>query len=238
MFEKFTNRARMVMAIGSQRFACEMKSEFVGTEHVLLAVAEQTCGVGAKILKRMGISLKDVRRAVDRLASQPPLPSIGACNPPYTPRVKRVLELAAEEAYRTTSTWIDTSHLLLGLYKEEDGIAAQVLKTFETSHGVNLDRLRAEADAILSSAAAADEPDSEEALHQARGRNIVVVLYREFPDNTTGFPVLVVNGVHYTAFGKVTLSGVQRDKVYGAAAAIAKEHQATAYRIFEGADGE
>lgn len=234
MFEKFTDRARKAMD-SARRFAGEWNAEFVGTEHILLAIADQTSGVGVKILRRLGVSQKELRQAVENMLRQATGPKVTIGQAPFTPRVRKVFDLAAEEAWRMDSTWIDTSHLLLGLYKEEEGIASKALRTFEKSHGINLGRLRAEAAAIVSSTVEADGTDSEK---PGVGSLFVVMIYQEFEKGKTGVPVLVANGVHYRAVGRVTLSGVENDKVHGMAAALAKEQGASVYRVFEGTDAE
>lgn len=80
--------------------------------------------------------------------------------------------------------------------------------------------------------------ESSDAVPVSSGPKIAVVLYNGLPENVTGFPVLVVNGIHYRAMKKVVLAGVDKDKAYGAAAALAQEHQAPAYRILEDTDAE
>jgi ATP-dependent Clp protease ATP-binding subunit ClpC len=125
MFERFTDRARKVMALANQE-AQRMGHEYIGTEHILLGLMEEGSGVGANVLKNLGVNLRKVRTEVKKLLkSEPEMVTMGKL--PQTPRAKRVIEYAMEEARGLGHNYVGTEHLLLGLLREMDGVAAQVL---------------------------------------------------------------------------------------------------------------
>jgi len=137
-FDKFTEQARRVLHL-SQEEARRFQHNYVGTEHLLLALIREDEGVAAQVLHNMGIELKQVREAVESIVGRGgrvvPGGEIG-----LTPRAKKVIELAVDEARRLDLHYIGTEHLLLGLIREGEGIAAGVLE----SQGVKLDQARAE----------------------------------------------------------------------------------------------
>jgi len=125
MFERFTDRARKVMALANQE-AQRLGHEYIGTEHILLGLMEEGSGVGANVLKNLGVNLRKVRTEVRKLLkSGPEMVTMGKL--PQTPRAKRVIEYAMEEARGLGHNYVGTEHLLLGLLREQDGVAAQVL---------------------------------------------------------------------------------------------------------------
>ena len=135
-FEKFTERARKVMSL-AQEEAQRFNHNYIGAEHILLGLVREGDGVAAKALDRLGIELQQVRNAVEFIIGRGDrivLSEVG-----LTPRAKKVIELAVDEARRLNHHYIGTEHLLLGLLREGEGIAAGVLESL----GVNLDRLRA-----------------------------------------------------------------------------------------------
>jgi ATP-dependent Clp protease ATP-binding subunit ClpC len=135
VFERFTDRARRVLVL-SQEEARLLNHSFIGTEHFLLGLLHEGEGIGAKVLAEAGVTLEAVREKVEETigsSGTSPVP-----NPPYTPRSKRILELALREALSLGNNWIGTEHLLLGLIREGEGVAAQVL----VSLGVDLATLR------------------------------------------------------------------------------------------------
>lgn len=143
MFERFTDRARRVVVL-AQEEARELKHNYIGTEHILLGLIQEGEGVAAKALESMGISLDGVRtEVVDIIGSgtQPPSGYI-----PFTPRAKKVLELALREALQLGHKYIGTEHILLGLIREGEGVAAQVLVKL----GADLSRVRAQVMQLLS----------------------------------------------------------------------------------------
>ncbi|MSR43971.1 MAG: ATP-dependent Clp protease ATP-binding subunit [Phycisphaerales bacterium] len=125
MFERLTDRARKVMALANQE-AQRFNHEYIGTEHILLGLVKEASGVGANVLKNLGIDLRKVRLEVEKLVkSGPEMVTMGKL--PQTPRAKKVLEYAIEEARNLNHNYVGTEHLLLGLLREQDGVAAQVL---------------------------------------------------------------------------------------------------------------
>ena len=125
MFERFTDRARKVMALANQE-AQRFNHEYIGTEHILLGLVKEGSGVGANVLKNLDVDLRKVRLEVEKLVKQgPEMVTMGKL--PQTPRAKKVIEYAIEEARNLNHNYVGTEHLLLGLLREHDGVAAQVL---------------------------------------------------------------------------------------------------------------
>ena len=136
MFERFSDRARKVMALAHQE-AQSFNHEYIGTEHILLGLVKEASGVGANALKNLEIDLHQVRVEVEKLVkSGPDTVTMGKL--PQTPRAKKVIEYAIEEARNLNHDYVGTEHLLLGLLREEEGVAAQVLMNL----GLNLDDVR------------------------------------------------------------------------------------------------
>ncbi|MGH9019253.1 MAG: Clp protease N-terminal domain-containing protein [Acidimicrobiales bacterium] len=127
MFERFTDRARRVLVL-AQEEARLLNHNFIGTEHMLLGLIQEGDGVGARTIEFFNITLDDVRQSVRAtVGSGTTLPS---GSPPFTPRAKQVLELSLREALQLGHNYIGTEHLLLGLLREGEGVAAQVLTGF------------------------------------------------------------------------------------------------------------
>ena len=136
MFERLTDRARKVMALANQE-AQRFNHEYIGTEHILLGLVKEGSGVGANVLKHLEIDLRKVRLEVEKLVkSGPDMVTMGKL--PQTPRAKKVIEYAIEEARSLNHNYVGTEHLLLGLLREQDGVAAQVLMNL----GLKLDDVR------------------------------------------------------------------------------------------------
>jgi ATP-dependent Clp protease ATP-binding subunit ClpC len=125
MFERFTDRARRTLVL-AQDEARRLGHDFLGTEHVLLGLIAEGEGVAAKAMEELGVSLEDVRRRVMEVipSGTPGAPGVA---PPFTPRAKRVLELSLREALTLGHNYIGTEHVLLGLVREGEGVASQVL---------------------------------------------------------------------------------------------------------------
>ncbi len=124
MFERFTDRARRVVVL-AQEEARLLNHNYIGTEHILLGLIHEGEGVAAKALESLGISLEAVRAQVEEIighGGQAPSGHI-----PFTPRAKKVLELSLREALQLGHNYIGTEHILLGLIREGEGVAAQVL---------------------------------------------------------------------------------------------------------------
>jgi ATP-dependent Clp protease ATP-binding subunit ClpC len=138
MFERFTDRARKVMALANQE-AQRLNHEYIGTEHILLGLVKEGSGVGANVLKNLDVDLRKVRLEVEKLVKAgPEMVTMGKL--PQTPRAKKVIEYAIEEARNLNHNYVGTEHLLLGLLREHDGVAAQVLMNL----GLKLDEVREE----------------------------------------------------------------------------------------------
>ncbi len=142
-FEKFSERARRVLTI-AQEEARQMNHSYIGTEHILLGLAREEEGVAAKVLTNLGVSLNKIRSAVEFISSRGERPSTSETG--LTPRAKRVIELAIDEARQLGHNYIGTEHLLLGLLREAEGVAAGVLDSL----GVTLERTRSETAQVLS----------------------------------------------------------------------------------------
>ena len=142
MFERFTDRARRVVVL-AQEEARMLNHNYIGTEHILLGLIHEGEGVAAKSLESLGISLEGVRSQVEEIIGQGQQAPSGPI--PFTPRAKRVLELCQEAAKELRHNYIGTEHLLLGLIREEQGLAASVLKEL----GLVLEEVRAEVLEIL-----------------------------------------------------------------------------------------
>ena len=155
MFDRFTDRAKKVMNLARQE-AQRFNHEYLGTEHVLLGLVQEGSGVAANVLKNMGVDLSRIRAEVEKLVkSGPSMVTMGQL--PFTPRAKKVLELSMEEAHNLGHNYIGTEHLLLGLIKENEGIAAKVL----TNLGVKLEDVREEVLEFLGADPTEDEDDLE-----------------------------------------------------------------------------
>ena len=138
MMNNFTPRAQQVLAL-ARKEADRFNHNYVGTEHLLLGLIKLGQGVAVNVLSKLGLDLETVRLQVEQqVGSGPETKMVG--NIPYTPRVKKVLALASKEAKALNHSYVGTEHILLGLLREGDGVAAQVLKNLE----VNLDKARSE----------------------------------------------------------------------------------------------
>ncbi|UCD75262.1 MAG: ATP-dependent Clp protease ATP-binding subunit [Phycisphaerales bacterium] len=151
MFERLTDRARKVMALANQE-AQRFNHEYIGTEHILLGLVKEGSGVGANVLKNLDIDLRKVRLEVERLVkSGPEMVTMGKL--PQTPRAKKVIEYAIEEARALNHNYVGTEHLLLGLLREHDGVAAQVLLNL----GLKLEEVREEVLNLLGASVEGEE---------------------------------------------------------------------------------
>src|SRR5512143_317986 len=153
MFERFTDRARRVVVL-AQEEARLLNHSYIGTEHILLGLIHEGEGVAAKAMESLGISLEAVRSQVEEIIGQ------GGSSPsghiPFTPRAKKVLELSLREALQLGHNYIGTEHILLGLIREGEGVAAQVLVKL----GADLSRVRQQVIQLLSGYAGQKEGQS------------------------------------------------------------------------------
>jgi hypothetical protein len=180
MFDRFTERARKVMTLARQE-AQKLRNDYIGTEHILLGLLQEGSGVASHVLKNLGVDLQRARGEMDCLiepGTSPVSPqrsgvrrvlesvlggrgrNSGEGQLPFTPRAKRVLELALEEAANLGHNYIGTEHLLLGLVREEDGPAAHVLRNL----GIRTERIREQIVELLGD----DPPPGNDAVGPAR----------------------------------------------------------------------
>lgn len=138
MYERFTDRARKVMQLANQE-AQRFNHEYIGTEHILLGLVKEGSGVAANVLKNLDIDLRKIRLEVEKIVqSGPDMVTMGKL--PQTPRAKKVIEYSVEEARNLNHNYVGTEHLLLGLLREQEGVAAQVLMNL----GLKLEDVREE----------------------------------------------------------------------------------------------
>ncbi len=142
-FEKFSERARRVLSL-AQEEAQRFNHNYIGTEHILLGLVRETEGVAARVLSNLGVELSKVRSAVEFIIGRGEKSVAGEIG--LTPRAKKVIELAVDEARRLNHSYIGTEHLLIGLLREGEGVAAGVLESL----GVTLEKIRGETNRILS----------------------------------------------------------------------------------------
>src|SRR3954449_8757392 len=165
MFERFTDRARKVMALANQE-AQRFNHEYIGTEHILLGLVKEGSGVGANVLKNLDVDLRKVRIEVEKLVkSGPDMVTMGKL--PQTPRAKKVIEYAIEEARNLNHNYVGTEHLLLGLLREHDGVAAQVLMNL----GLKLEEVREEVLNLLGAGVENEEPASSQEKQPNKGKS-------------------------------------------------------------------
>jgi ATP-dependent Clp protease ATP-binding subunit ClpC len=138
MYERFTDRARKVMQLANQE-AQRFNHEYIGTEHILLGLVKEGSGVASNVLKNLDIDLRKIRLEVEKIVqSGPDMVTMGKL--PQTPRAKKVIEYSIEEARNLNHNYVGTEHLLLGLLREQEGVAAQVLMNL----GLKLEDVREE----------------------------------------------------------------------------------------------
>jgi ATP-dependent Clp protease ATP-binding subunit ClpC len=179
MFERFTDRARRVVVL-SQEEARALNHDYIGTEHILLGLIHEGDGVAAKALESLGISLDAVRQQIEQIIGQGQQAPSGHI--PLTPRAKKVLELSLREAIQLHHNYVGTHHILLGLIREGDGVAAQVL----VGLGADLDRVRQQVIQLLheyesekpdpADTSAKTAPSTSQVLDQF-GRNLTLAAY-------------------------------------------------------------
>ncbi|MFM7148322.1 MAG: Clp protease N-terminal domain-containing protein, partial [Gemmataceae bacterium] len=154
MYERFTDRARKVMQLANQE-AQRFNHEYIGTEHILLGLVKEGSGVAANVLKNLDIDLRKIRLEVEKIVhSGPDMVTMGKL--PQTPRAKKVIEYSIEEARNLGHNYVGTEHLLLGLLREQEGVAAQVLMNL----GLKLEDVREEVLNLLGHNMATEEGGS------------------------------------------------------------------------------
>src|SRR6266571_4388314 len=156
MYERFTDRARKVMQLANQE-AQRFNHEYIGTEHILLGLVKEGSGVAANVLKNLDIDLRKIRLEVEKIVQTgtgSEMATMGKL--PHTPRAKKVIEYSIEEARNLGHNYVGTEHLLLGLLREQEGVAAQVLMNL----GLKLEDVREEVLNLLGHNMATEEGGS------------------------------------------------------------------------------
>ncbi|HWE35314.1 MAG TPA: Clp protease N-terminal domain-containing protein, partial [Isosphaeraceae bacterium] len=165
MYERFTDRARKVMQLANQE-AQRFNHEYVGTEHVLLGLIKEGSGVAANVLKNLDVDLRKIRNEVEKIVQAgPDMVTMGKL--PQTPRAKKVIEYAIEEARNLNHNYVGTEHLLLGLLREQEGVAAQVLMNLN----LKLEEVREEVLNLLGHGMDAGGGEGERGATQKGGKS-------------------------------------------------------------------
>lgn len=223
MFEKFTERARKVMSVARQE-AQRLNAEFIGTEHILLGIASDGNGIGGTVLKKLTIEAKAIQAEIAKIVIPIGQPSITLGQLPFSPRAKRVIEMAGEEADRRGSNVISTGHVLLGVHLENEGIGSQVLKNL----GVDSDRLRAEITVL-------DPTEERQGIPHVgpdpTQTSLKVRLLREVAQPEDAEPYIVVNGCFYQETQTIILAGIMSEKAFVMAKLVAAQHGASSYIV-------
>ena len=169
MFERFTERARQVVVL-AQDEARALKHNYIGTEHILLGLLREEEGLAARVLESLDITVEEVRAQVARIVGQGDEVTTGQI--PFTPRAKKVLELALREALSLGHNYIGTEHILLGLLREEEGLAARVLESLD----ITVERVRAQVVRIVGSG---EEVTSGQIPFTPRAKKVLELALRE-----------------------------------------------------------
>ncbi|MCU0979769.1 MAG: ATP-dependent Clp protease ATP-binding subunit, partial [Pirellulaceae bacterium] len=164
MYERFTDRARKVMQLANQE-AQRFNHEYIGTEHILLGLVKEGSGVAANVLKNLDVDLRKIRLEVEKLVqSGPEMVTMGKL--PQTPRAKKVIEYSMEEARNLNHNYVGTEHILLGLLREQEGVAAQVLMNL----GLKLEDVREEVLNLLGHGLEGEEESGGERSGRSESR--------------------------------------------------------------------
>jgi len=154
MYERFTDRARKVMQMANQE-AMRFNHEYIGTEHILLGIIKEDSGIAANVLKNLDIDLRKVRRQIEQIIlGGPKMVPMG--NLHETPKVKKVIEYAIDEARAFNHNYVGTEHMLLGLLRENEGVAAVILNNF----GLKLEDARQQIRRLLGIELSSELPKS------------------------------------------------------------------------------
>src|SRR5216110_2290224 len=165
MYERFTDRARKVMQLANQE-AQRFNHEYIGTEHILLGLVKEGSGVAANVLKNLDIDLRKIRLEVEKIVQHGPGgEQVVMGRLPHTPRAKKVIEYSIEEARNLNHNYVGTEHLLLGLLREQEGVAAQVLMNL----GLKLEEVREEVLNLLGHGLEGGEGASERGGRESSG---------------------------------------------------------------------
>ncbi|HEY7730809.1 MAG TPA: Clp protease N-terminal domain-containing protein, partial [Gaiellaceae bacterium] len=169
MFERFTERARQVVVL-AQDEARALKHNYIGTEHILLGLLREEEGLAARVLESLDITVEEVRAQVARIVGQGDEVTTGQI--PFTPRAKKVLELALREALSLGHNYIGTEHILLGLLREEEGLAARVLESLD----ITVEEVRAQVARIVGQG---DEVTTGQIPFTPRAKKVLELALRE-----------------------------------------------------------
>jgi ATP-dependent Clp protease ATP-binding subunit ClpA len=175
MFEKFTDRARKVLALANEE-AGRFQHEYIGTEHILLGLVKEGTGVGANVLKHLNVDLRQIRLEVEKLIRKGPAEDATA-RLPHTPRAKKVIEYAIEEARMLRHNYVGTEHLLLGLVREEDSVAGQVLMNL----GLNLESVRREVKGLLGVGTDTEDEPSDSSITRYERASAFAERFKDHP---------------------------------------------------------
>jgi len=162
MFERFTERARQVIVL-AQDEARLLKHTYIGTEHILLGLLREEEGLAARVLDTLDITADEVRAQIVRIVGQGDEVDTGQI--PFTPRVKKVLELALQEALERDHNYIGTEHILLGLVREDGGVGARILRDFDADP----EKVRNEFDRMLTGPGRRQEMAARRRVRQPHG---------------------------------------------------------------------
>ena len=186
MFERFTDRARRVVIL-AQEEARLLNHNYIGTEHILLGLIHEHEGVAAKALESLDISLESVRAQVEEIIGRGGITPSGHI--PFTPRAKKVLELSLRESLQLGHNYIGTEHILLGLLREGEGVAAQVLLKL----GADLDRVREQVVQLLvaqgDASSSASEGEAVPAMGEPSASRSRVLAFRKRVNISSGGPL-------------------------------------------------
>jgi ATP-dependent Clp protease ATP-binding subunit ClpC len=166
MYERFTDRARKVMQLANQE-AQRFNHEYIGTEHILLGLVKEGSGVAANVLKNLDIDLRKIRLEVEKIVQTGSGEMVSMGKLPHTPRAKKVIDYSIEEARNLNHNYVGTEHLLLGLLREQEGVAAQVLMNL----GLKLEDVREEVLNLLGHNMETGSEGERERGEKTAGRN-------------------------------------------------------------------
>jgi len=153
MFKRYTEKAKKAIMI-AQEEAVNLNHDYIGTEHILIGLLKEEEGVASQVLKQLGVHVDKVEEEVERLVGKGEYQQVGEVT--FTPRAKKVLELASQEASQLKNSYIGTEHILLGLIKEGSGVAVRIL----TDLGINLDNVYSEIMKVLVDSGAQGFPSA------------------------------------------------------------------------------